>query len=437
MSDILPGVAVLAGSPKPAAAGARMDELRRDVGAASDAVVRARLRTELAGLLRAVGDLPGALAELRRAADEAPGLGVVRMAVLSAARALPALDRAAFLVEVGHIARTEIAAWAAAAAEAQSEAGRPVLSARAWLAVAGDNRFPAHQRRAAARHAIKIAAGTLPAEHLAALQLRAAESTGRARLAFLREALVLAGGEGIDRPARLAVAAAWIEAGGAPARVEALLEAAEKAGGPVADEVMRLRREIDRRWRAAGERADAQAANGARAATAKVPRAAGRTGRGRPGKKADAGEERAREGRRRQAERGEGRKRRSPRPRRPRRRSRTAKRAKADGAKPEAKGDAAKKPAGARAARAPRSPPIRGSARSPPRAPAAAVWRAGSPNRRCARARWRRRRRAWRRSRRRCARAGSRSRRCSCAARCSEAAERCPRARAWGPRGAL
>ena len=113
-----------------------------------------------------------------------------------------------------------------------------MLSARAWLAVAGDNRFPAHQRRAAARHAIKIAAGTLPAEHLAALQLRAAETTGRARLAFLREALVLAGGEGIDRPARLAVAAAWIEAGGAPARVEALLEAAEKAGGPVADEVI-------------------------------------------------------------------------------------------------------------------------------------------------------------------------------------------------------
>jgi len=282
-------VAVLAGSPKPATAGARMDELRREVGAASDPVVRARLRTELAGLLRAVGDLPGALAELRRAADEAPGLGVVRMAVLSAARALPSIDRAAFLVEVGHIARTEIAAWSAAAAEAQSEAGRPVLSARAWLAVAGDNRFPAHQRRAAVRHAIKIAAGTLPAEHLAALQLRAAETTGRARLAFLREALVLAGGEGIDRPARLAVAAAWIEAGGAPARVEALLEAVEKAGGPVADEVMRLRREIDRRWRAAGERIDAPAINGARGGAAKAMRAPGRSGRALNGKKAEAG----------------------------------------------------------------------------------------------------------------------------------------------------
>src|SRR4051812_13841743 len=230
-SDIFGAVAVLAGSPKPAA-GTRMDELRRDVGGASDAVVRARPRTELAGLLRAVGDLPGALAEVRRAADEAPGLGVVRMAVLSAARALPAVDRAAFLVEVGHIARTEIAAWAAAAAEAQSEAGRPVLSARAWLAVAGDNRFPAHQRRAAARHAIKIAAGTLPAEHLAALQVRAAESTGRARLAFLREALVLAGGEGIDRPTRLAVAAAWIEAGGAPARGGGAVGAGGETRGP-------------------------------------------------------------------------------------------------------------------------------------------------------------------------------------------------------------
>ncbi len=277
-----------------------MDELRRDVGAATDTVVRARLRTELAGLLRAVGDLPGALAELRRAADEAPGLGVVRMAVLSAARALPALDRAAFLVEVGHIARTEIAAWSAAAAEAQSEAGHPVQSARAWLAVAGDNRFPAHQRRAAARHAIKIAGGVLPAEHLAALQLRAAESTGRARLAFLREALVLAGGEGIDRPARLAVAAAWIEAGGAPARVEALLEAAEKAGGPVADEVTRLRREIDRRWRAAGERGDAPT-NGARAGGGKAQRASGRAGRGGHRQEERRWKERAGEGGRGQA----------------------------------------------------------------------------------------------------------------------------------------
>jgi len=250
--------------------------------------VRARLRTELAGLLRAVGDLTGALAELRRAADEAPGLGVVRMAVLSAARALPALDRAAFLVEIGHIARTEIAAWSAAAAEAQTEAGRPVQSARAWLAVAGDNRFPAHQRRAAARHAIKIAAGTLPAEHLAALQLRAAESTGRARLAFLREALALAASEGIDRTARLAAAAAWVEAGGAPARIDALLEAAEKDGGPVADEVMRLRREIDRRWRAAGERAEALAPNGARGGGARAARAPARAARGPASKKADA-----------------------------------------------------------------------------------------------------------------------------------------------------
>ena len=258
-----------------------MDELRREIGTATDVVARARLRTELAGLLRAGDDLPSALAELRRAADEAPGLGVVRMAVLSAARALPALDRAAFLVEIGHIARAEIAAWAAAAAEAQSEAGRPVQSARAWLSVAGDNRFPAHQRRAAARHAIKIAAGVLPAEHLAALQLRAAESSGRARLAFLREALVLASAEGIDRPARLAAAAAWIEAGGAPARVEPLLEAAEKAGGPVAEEVTRLRREIDRRWRAAVERSEGGPPNGGRAHASKSARAPGARRAGR------------------------------------------------------------------------------------------------------------------------------------------------------------
>jgi tetratricopeptide (TPR) repeat protein len=271
-------VAVSAGSPE-RAAGKRIDDLRRQIGVATDGVLRARLRTELAGLLRAAEDLPAALAELRRAADEAPGLGVVRMAVLSAARALPALDRAAFLAEIGHIARTEIPAWAAAAAEAQREAGRPVQSARAWLAVAGDNRFPAHQRRAAARHAIDIADGVLPAEHLSALQLRAAESSGRTRLGLLREALVLAGGSGIEHQARLAAAAAWIEAGGAPARAEPLLEAAEQAGGAGAEEVARLRREIDRRWRATPERTEAPRSSGARAQPTKAPRPPARTGR--------------------------------------------------------------------------------------------------------------------------------------------------------------
>jgi tetratricopeptide (TPR) repeat protein len=259
-----------------------MDELRRQIGAAGDTAVRARLRTDLAGLLRAAGEMPGALAELRRAADEAPGLGVVRLAVLSAARALPALDRAAFLVEIGHIARSEIPVWAAAAAEAQREAGRPVQAARAWLALAGDNRFPAHQRRAAARHAIKIASAGLPAEHLSALRLRAAETSGRARLGFLREALVLAAGAGIDPSAGLATAAAWVEAGGAPARIESLLEAAEKAGGPIIEEVARLRREIDRRWRAGSERgagAGAAATGGARAGTAKAARAPARGSR--------------------------------------------------------------------------------------------------------------------------------------------------------------
>ena len=229
-----------------------MDELRRDIGATTDGPARARLRTELAGLLRATGELTGALAELRRAADEGPGLNIVRLAVLSAARALPPLERTTFLAEIGHIARTEVPAWSAAIADAQRESGRPVQAARAWLALAGDNRFPAHVRRAAARQTLAVAASGLPAEHLAALMLCAAESTGRARLAFLREALALAPAEGVEYPARLALASAWIQAGGAFNRIEPLLAAAEKAGAPYAEEVTRLRREIERRQPARG-----------------------------------------------------------------------------------------------------------------------------------------------------------------------------------------
>jgi tetratricopeptide (TPR) repeat protein len=224
----------------------RIDELRRAIGTASDGTVRGRLRVELAGLLRAQPDLPAALAELRRAADEAPGSTVVRLALLSAATALPVAERAGFLAEVSLIARVEVPAWSAAAAEAQLEAGRPAQAARSWLALAADNRVPVHQRRAAARRATEIGASGLPREHLAALRMRAALSAGRTRLGFLRQALALVSAQPADQRVWIDVATAWLEAGGASARIEPLIEVAARAGA-APDEVARLRREIERR----------------------------------------------------------------------------------------------------------------------------------------------------------------------------------------------
>jgi tetratricopeptide (TPR) repeat protein len=227
-------------------AGSRIEELRRALGTMADGAARARLRVELAGLLRAHGDMPGALAELRRAAAEAPGGSGVRLALLSAAAALPATERAWLLSETSQIAKGETPAWTAAAGEAHFEAGQPAQAARIWLALSADNRAPLHRRRAAARRAEEIAAGGLPREHLAALRIRAALSSGSMRLGFLGRAMTLVNGESAERDTRLGLAAAWLEAGGPTARAEPLVDQAEK-NGAAPEEVARLRREIDRR----------------------------------------------------------------------------------------------------------------------------------------------------------------------------------------------
>jgi tetratricopeptide (TPR) repeat protein len=224
----------------------RLADLRRGVAATTDVASRARLRVALADLLRAHGDLPAALAELRRAAAETPGATGVRLALASAAAALPATERAAFLIEVGQIATVEAPGWTAAAAEAHLEAGRPAQAARTWLALAADNSVPVHRRRSAARRAQEIAADGLPHEHLAALRLRASLATGRTRLGFLRQALAALDDDAVDHASRLAVAAAWVDAGAPGARVLPFIEAAEKAL-VAPDETARLRREIDRR----------------------------------------------------------------------------------------------------------------------------------------------------------------------------------------------
>src|SRR5215831_2762648 len=103
-------------------AAARADELRRAVAGATDAGLRARLRVQLAELVRA-GDVPAALDELRRAATEAPGLPSVTLAALSLARGLAPAERVKWLGELGGRGSAPVPAFAAAVAEAHAQIG--------------------------------------------------------------------------------------------------------------------------------------------------------------------------------------------------------------------------------------------------------------------------------------------------------------------------
>ncbi|HVR02370.1 MAG TPA: hypothetical protein VMT47_09580, partial [Polyangia bacterium] len=209
---------------------ARAEELRRAVAAATDTATRARLQVQLAEILR-VRDLGQAVDELRRAAADAPGLPAVTMAVLSVARALPAKDRLALLVELAPPADVTVPAWAAAAADAEAELGAPARAADAWFALARDERVPLHRRRVAARKAEALAAGVSPDVQRAALRLAAALTSGASRLGYLRRALALAvPAAGADE--LVALATEWLEAGGPGHAVDAALARAQSGGSP-------------------------------------------------------------------------------------------------------------------------------------------------------------------------------------------------------------
>ncbi|HSZ83944.1 MAG TPA: hypothetical protein VLA14_16780 [Polyangia bacterium] len=211
-------------------AAVRAEELRRAVAAAKDSAVRARLHVQLAELLRA-RDLPAAIAELRSAAADAPGVPAVTMAVLSVARSLPPKDRLALLADLAPPADASVPAWSAAAAEARAELGTPALAAEAWLALARDERVPLHRRRVAARRAESCAAGLAPDVQRAALRLSAALTSGASRLGHLRRALALAVPvAGADELVGLATE--WLEAGGPGHAVDAALARAQAAGSP-------------------------------------------------------------------------------------------------------------------------------------------------------------------------------------------------------------
>ena len=210
----------------------RAEELRRAAAAAKDGMVRARLHVQLAELLRA-RDVSQALAELRSAAADAPGLAGVTLAVLSLARTLPPQERLEMLVEMAPTAVGPVPAWAAAAAEAHLELGAPERAAEAWLALGRDERVPLHRRRIAARRAEAVSAGVAPEAQRAAMRLSASLTSGVSRLGHLRRALALAvPAAGADE--LVALATEWLEAGGPRHAVDAVLAAAQAKGGPLA-----------------------------------------------------------------------------------------------------------------------------------------------------------------------------------------------------------
>ncbi|HXI60404.1 MAG TPA: hypothetical protein VNO55_30290, partial [Polyangia bacterium] len=221
----------------------RIEELRRVLASTPDATARARLRVELADLLRARSDPFSALSELRRAAGEAPQLTSVRLALLSAAAEMPAGERAMLLAEHARGDKKPVAIWGHAAAAARAENGAVEEATRAFLDLAADARVPVHRRRAAARRAEALAEKS-PRHQIAALRFQAALANGRARLALLRRAVIIAD-RATDGATLLGLAGDWLAAGGTADAAGALLARAQ-AGGAASAPVAALEAELAR-----------------------------------------------------------------------------------------------------------------------------------------------------------------------------------------------
>ncbi len=177
------------------------DTLRRSIASATDGRARARLRVELAELVRG-HDAAAARDELDHAAREGGATPALTAAALSLARTMPPADRVAFIGNLGNLAKAEgktpAPTLVAALADAQLGADRPREAALTWLGLARDQRVPVHHRRAAARRAVRLANRLDPAEARATLTTAAELATGKPRLELLRRARSLPGGETPD-----------------------------------------------------------------------------------------------------------------------------------------------------------------------------------------------------------------------------------------------
>jgi tetratricopeptide (TPR) repeat protein len=161
------------------------EALRHSIAAATDARTRARLRVDLAELLR-TRDAAAARAELDHALREGGPSLAVTSAALSFARTLAPADRLAWLAGLAKgdgktDGKTPSPVLIAALAEAQLGADHPREAALTWLGLARDERVPLHHRRAAARKAAQLGDRLAPPEARAAETVSAELSVGRAR----------------------------------------------------------------------------------------------------------------------------------------------------------------------------------------------------------------------------------------------------------------
>jgi tetratricopeptide (TPR) repeat protein len=170
------------------------DTLRRSIASATDGRVRARLRVELAELVRG-HDLAAARDELDQAAREGGATAALASAALSLSRTMTVAERVVF---IGNLAKgdgkTPVPILVSALADAQLGADRPREAALTWLGLARDERVPVHHRRAAARRAVRLADRLEPAEARATFTLAAGLATGKPRHALLQRARSLPGG---------------------------------------------------------------------------------------------------------------------------------------------------------------------------------------------------------------------------------------------------
>jgi tetratricopeptide (TPR) repeat protein len=200
------------------------ETLRRSIAAAGDGRARARLRVELAGLVR-IRDAAAARDELTKAVREGGATPAVALAAISLGRTLPPPERIAWLgTFTAPPDAVPVPGIAAALADASVEANRPRDAALTLLALARDGRVPVHHRRVAARRAVRLAGGLEPALELAVLRAAATLASGRSRRELLRRALALPDGADRDAPEDLAGAALdWLQDGGTPRLAEETL----------------------------------------------------------------------------------------------------------------------------------------------------------------------------------------------------------------------
>ena len=169
------------------------ETLRKSIAAATDARARARLRVELASIVRA-RDPAAAREELTNAAREAGPTQALTLAAIAMARTLPPPERVAWL---GGLARTGegavVPGIVVALAGAQLEADQPRDAARTLLVLARDEHLPLHHRRAAANKLARLCDRIDPILGRVALYTAAMLATGKGRRTLLRRALALPG----------------------------------------------------------------------------------------------------------------------------------------------------------------------------------------------------------------------------------------------------